>query len=257
MNKNIEKLINTARNEVGYIEKASNKDLDSKTANPGANNYTKYARDLDRLGIVYNGKKNGYDWCDVFVDWCFITTFGIELGMKLLTQAYEGLGAGCKYSANYYKQKGQFYTSKPQPGDQIFFGSASSVQHTGLVVKVDNSRVYTIEGNTSSAAGVVPNGGCVREKSYSLTYNKIYGYGRPNWSLIPEDNEEDEDMVRYQTIASIPGYAQATIKKLCDKGYLGGSGAPKDVAGYPTDLNLTEDMIRMFVVNDRAKLYGK
>ena len=30
--------------------------------------------------------------------------------------------------------------------------------------QIDSTKVYTIEGNTSSAAGVVSNGGCVREK---------------------------------------------------------------------------------------------
>ena len=36
-----EKLIQIARTEIGYLEKASNKDLDSKTANAGSTNYTK------------------------------------------------------------------------------------------------------------------------------------------------------------------------------------------------------------------------
>ena len=64
------------------------------------------------------------------------------------------------------------------------------------MVAVDVSKVYTIEGNTSSVAGVVANGGCVREKSYSLSYDRIYGYGRPDWSVVPEtpiDKKEDED----------------------------------------------------------------
>ncbi len=56
--------------EVGYVEKASNSALDSPSANPGGANYTKYARDLANAGY-YNGNKNGYAWCDVFVDWCF------------------------------------------------------------------------------------------------------------------------------------------------------------------------------------------
>lgn len=63
--------------------------------------------------------------------------------------------------------------------------------HTGIVEKVAGGRVYTIEGNTSSAAGVVENGGCVRDKSYALTYSKIGGYGRPDFSIVPE---EDDDM---------------------------------------------------------------
>ena len=42
----VEQLLTTAKQEVGYLEKKSNKELDSKTANAGSNNYTKYARDL-------------------------------------------------------------------------------------------------------------------------------------------------------------------------------------------------------------------
>lgn len=191
----VERLLQTARNEIGYLEKVTNSQLDSKTGNAGYNNWTKYARDLDKIGNIYNGGKNGYAWCDVFVDWCFITTFGVDLGMKLLCQAYGGAGAGCTYSAQYYRNKGQFYTSNPQPGDQIFFKDSDGMGHTGIVEKVANGYVYTIEGNTSSDAGVVANGGSVNSKRYSLSYNKIGGYGRPNWSLVPNTTtEEDDDM---------------------------------------------------------------
>ena len=62
--------------------------------------------------------------------------------------------------------------------------------HTGLVEKVSGGRVYTIEGNTSSAPGVVPNGGMVRNKNYSINYAQIGGYGTPDWSLV----KEEEDM---------------------------------------------------------------
>lgn len=189
----VERLLATARAEIGYIEKDTNAQLDDKTANAGDGNWNKYARDLDALGVVYNGKKNGYAWCDIFTDWCFIQTFGLELGLKLLCQAKKGVGAGCSGSANYYKQKGQFHISGPQPGDQIFFTNdgGKTMYHTGIVEKVAGGRVYTIEGNTSSAAGVVENGGCVRDKSYALTYSKIGGYGRPDFSIVPE---EDDDM---------------------------------------------------------------
>ena len=83
----VERLLATARAEIGYIEKDTNAQLDDKTANAGDGNWNKYARDLDALGVVYNGKKNGYAWCDIFTDWCFIQTFGLELGLKLLCQA--------------------------------------------------------------------------------------------------------------------------------------------------------------------------
>lgn len=187
----VDRLIHTARAELGYLEKATNEQLDEKLANPGKNNWTKYARDLDGHGHIYNGKKNGYDWCDVFVDWCFVQTFGVETAMKMLNQKYDGLGAGVKWSAQYYKNAGRFF-DEPQPGDQIFFGSGSQWWHTGLVVDVRDGRVYTIEGNTSGTGGVIPNGGCVAEKIYSLTYNSIKGYGRPDWSIVEEDEEMDQ-----------------------------------------------------------------
>lgn len=160
--------------EIGYKEKASNAQLDSPAANAGGANYTKYARDFDTLyPNWYNGKKNGFAWCDMFVDWCFLTAFGYERALSLLCQPEKSCGAGCTYSAGYYKAKGQFYTNNPKPGDQIFFGtSISNCSHTGIVEKVDGSKVYTIEGNTSDM---------VARRTYALTDKSIVGYGRPKY----------------------------------------------------------------------------
>lgn len=168
------KVIAVAAAEIGYKEKANNSQLDDKTANAGNKNYTKYARDFDqKYPQWYNGKKNGFAWCDMFVDWCFLTAFGYAKALELLCQPEKSCGAGCTYSAGYYKQKGQFYTSDPKPGDQIFFGtSISDCSHTGIVEKVDGSKVYTIEGNTSDQ---------VARRSYALTSSKIVGYGRPKY----------------------------------------------------------------------------
>lgn len=178
----LDKVISIAKTEEGYLEKASNRDLDSKIGNAGSKNYTKYARDLDNISGFYNGKKQGYAWCDVFVDWCFVKAFGVKRAKELLCQPNYSLGAGVYYSANYYRNKKQFYTSNPKAGDQIFFkNSKGNPTHTGLVYDVDKKYVYTVEGNTSSASGVVSNGGCVRLKKYSLNYKYIIGYGRPNY----------------------------------------------------------------------------
>ena len=49
-------VIKVAKAELGYYEKASNSNLDDKTANKGSNNWTKYARDLSNAGY-YNGNK--------------------------------------------------------------------------------------------------------------------------------------------------------------------------------------------------------
>ena len=178
----VDKLLKIAEAEEGYLEKASNASLDSDTANAGSANYTKYARDLDAIPNFYNGKKNGYAWCDVFVDWCFVKAFGAEAALKLTCQPEKSAGAGCKYSAQYYKAKGQFHKT-PKVGDQIFFASNGEPNHTGIVYKVDSSKVYTVEGNTSGASGVVANGGGVFKKSYSLSNSRIYGYGRPAYDV--------------------------------------------------------------------------
>lgn len=240
----IERLLTTARAEIGYAEKETNSQLDHPTANAGDNNWTKYARDLDALG-VYAGKKNGYAWCDMFVDWCFIKTFGLEQGMSLTCQPMNGHGAGCTASANYYKQKKRFHTGMPQPGDQIFFTNdgGKTMNHTGIVEKVEGTRIYTIEGNTSSTPGVVPNGGMVRGKSYTMGYLKIGGYGRPDYSII----EEEEEEMRYNAVAECPEWARETIQKLVNKGYLSGDGQ---------GLDLSHDMVRLLVIQDRAGVFG-
>ena len=190
----VKTVINIALKEDGYLEKASNKNLDSKRANAGRANYTKYARDLDAISGFYNGAKQGYPWCDSFVDWCFVKAFGVDDAKRLLCQPDKSLGAGCGYSMNYFKKKGQLYLAYPKVGDQIFFGGTTSVYHTGLVYKVDSKYVYTIEGNTSSESGVVANGGCVRKKKYLLGYDKIVGYGRP---------EYDEEVIKVKVSLSV------------------------------------------------------
>lgn len=170
MNCNPQKVIDVALSQVGYHEKASNSQLDDKYANSGSNNWNKYARDIDeKYPDWYNGKKNGYDWCDIFVDWCFITAYGRAEAQKLLCQPNNSLGAGCEYSYQYYRNKGQTGTI-PKLGAQIFFGD---LDHTGIVVDYDNSSVWTVEGNTGSGVNEV----C--KKQYSRSSSWIYGYGYP------------------------------------------------------------------------------
>lgn len=180
------KVIEIAVAEVGYLEKASNSNLDSKTGNAGSGNWTKYARDLAKIEGFYNGNKNGYAWCDVFVDWCFVQAFGVTEAKKLLNHGQ--YGAGCVYSAQYFRSDNRFYNA-PKVGDVIFFGSKGEEYHTGIVYKVDKDNVYTIEGNTSGASGVIANGGGVCKKSYAINYYKIAGYGRPDYDAEPVKTE--------------------------------------------------------------------
>ena len=120
-NEAIQRIINIARLELEYHEKSSNKDLDDKYKNSGSGNFTKYARDLDELGDFYNGRKQGFPYCDVTYDWFHFKAWGEDLALKVLCQPRRSTGAGCLFSAQYYKSCGRWHTDDPQPGDQIFF----------------------------------------------------------------------------------------------------------------------------------------
>ena len=175
-------VIAIAKGEFGYHEKASNASLDSKTANSGSNNWTKYARDLHNAGY-YNGNKNGYAWCDVFVDWCFYQAYGKTQGEKIECQTGV-LGAGTPYSAGYYKAQGR-YDRNPKVGDQIFFQNSGGICHTGLVIAVDGNTVTTIEGNSNNA---------VTKHTYNKSDSYIAGYGHPKYT------EEDDDSAASTTV---------------------------------------------------------
>lgn len=184
------KLVAIARAEIGYLEKETNANLDSKTGNAGDENFTKYARDLHKAGY-YQANKNGYEWCECFNDWCHWVASGkdAKLAQEIIYQT--GLyGAGCVWSARCYRNAGRFF-STPKVGDQAYFGTVGNEYHTGIVSKVTGTKVYIIEGNTSGASGVVANGGGVCEKSYPIGYAKIAGYGRPRYEA-EEAPKKDE-----------------------------------------------------------------
>ena len=108
-----------------------------------------------------------------------LTAFGYADALRLLCQPERSAGAGCTYSLMYYEKQGRYHAKDPKPGDQIFFSTAhskSNVSHTGLVEKVDGSKVYTIEGNTSDK---------VARRSYYLNDSYIVGYGRPAYDAEP------------------------------------------------------------------------
>lgn len=209
----INDLLTLAQNEVGYLEKktADLKYLYDKKANAGYNNYTKYAKELDDLKDFYNGRKNGYSWCDVFVDWCFVKTFGRARAQQLINQPDKSTGAGVGFSKKFYQNKNRYF-SAPEVGDQIFFKNASGgMQHTGLVYKTDKNYVYTIEGNTSGSSNVIANGGAVCAKKYSLKNKYIDGYGRPDYSANERGNAAAADKVLYTRYVSGVDYEGLVI----------------------------------------------
>ena len=157
----VEKLLDTARAEIGYHE--------------GANNDTKYSYD-QKLAKLYSWSPTNQPWCDLFVDELFIICFGLEATSEMTYQPIGSGSAACSTSASYYRGAGAYY-STPEPGDQIFFYVSGGINHTGIVEKVEDGKVVTIEGNTSDM---------VARRTYALGSSSIAGYGRPKWSVVAD-----------------------------------------------------------------------
>ena len=119
------------------------------------------------------GFESRVEWCACFVSWCANECGYIDAGIIPKF-------AGCVNGVNWFQERGQWAdnSAEPTPGMIIFFdwdkeetgGPDSRSDHVGIVVKVENGRVYTIEGNSSDSC---------RERSYPLGYYEILGYGIP------------------------------------------------------------------------------
>lgn len=180
----IDKLIQIAKNEVGYLEKASNSQLDSKTANAGENNYTKYWRDI-------KPDYQGQPWCAAFVSWCMMKAFGLDTAKKLLKH----------WPYVYCPTMADLFTlnSNPKTGDIVIFKHNGEFTHTGIVIKVSGDRFWTVEGNTSGGSTIIANGGGVCQKSYYNSNLPGTKFCTPNYSLVKNTaSTSDSDVVKKQ-----------------------------------------------------------
>nr|DAL19451.1 MAG TPA_asm: PlyB like endolysin [Caudoviricetes sp.] len=180
----IDKLIQIAKNEVGYLEKASNSQLDSKTANAGENNYTKYWRDI-------KPDYQGQPWCAAFVSWCMMKAFGLDTAKKLLKH----------WPYVYCPTIADLFTlnANPKIGDIVIFKRNGEFAHTGIVIKVSGDRFWTVEGNTSGGSTIIANGGGVCQKSYYNSNLPGTKFCTPNYSLVKDTTPvSDSDTVKKQ-----------------------------------------------------------
>lgn len=153
--------------QVGYLEKASNSNLDSKTGNAGYNNYTKYARDVDNMGLM---GCQGQPWCAVYQFWIDAKTRGKQKALDIMGNGFYN----CNSVKAHAKAKG-FWHSAPKVGALPIFRKGA---HIGRVIAINGNTIRTNEGNTSSGGlnNVEANGGCVAEKSYTVGNSQIDGY---------------------------------------------------------------------------------
>ena len=114
------------------------------------------------------GFNSRVEWCACFVSWCY--------GQAGLS---EPRFAACQSQGiPWFTSHGQWGARGYEniaPGDAIFFDwdLDGSADHVGLVIGRDESRVYTVEGNSGDACKI---------KSYPLDYACIKGYGLMNWN---------------------------------------------------------------------------
>lgn len=121
------------------------------------------------------------EWCACFVSWC-----GNECGY--IDRGIMPKFALCSDGVDWFQQKKQWLagTETPSPGMIIFFdwaddGLNGNADHVGIVEKVENGIVYTIEGNSGDAC---------RERQYSVGYYEILGYGVLQVSGADNSNNE-------------------------------------------------------------------
>lgn len=136
---------------------------------------------LSQLGNVggepywsWYGFGSRVEWCTCFVSWCADQCGYIETGV---IPKY----AGCVNGVNWFKDRGQWADNdiEPAPSMIIFFdwdnkGSSGpqdgESDHTGIVERVEDGIVYTVEGNSGDSC---------RENHYAVGYYEILGYGIP------------------------------------------------------------------------------
>lgn len=173
---------------IGYYEKATSayattRDKSAFTLNKGSNNWT-YAGHT--FGI--NGG-SWAAWCAMQVTLSILEACGNDKDAvkDILYGVYPYIECSQVYNAAPADKKGRRGAWTPKPGDIIVFtDNGTSRSHTGMVYAVDNTYVYTMEGNSSNMC---------KTRSYPLTSTYIYGYIRPNYAdaspndpVIPSGN---------------------------------------------------------------------
>lgn len=168
----IDRVLNIAKQELGYLEKKSDAYLYDKTANAGSGNYTKYWAEI-------KPEYQGQPWCACYVTWVFVQAFGVEMTRKLLKH----------YPYVYCPTMAQLFklNANPKVGDIVIFKHNGEFTHTGIVNGVNGDYFTTYEGNTSGASGIIPNGGGVCAKGYYNSQLPGTKFITVNWDLVKED----------------------------------------------------------------------
>lgn len=129
---------------------------------------------------TYMGYTDRVEWCACFVSWCANECGYIEDGTLPKT-------ASCSTGVDWFVRRDRWqeptYTNAqgetvpyiPSPGDFIYFdwdrpgeGQNGRPDHVGIIEKIENGNIYTIEGNS---------GDRVSANTWSVGHYEIFGFG--------------------------------------------------------------------------------
>lgn len=160
-----DKIIDILLLEEGYHEKRTGdlKYLYTKDQNNGTGNYTKFGYELHALQ-PYNMDYPAA-WCMATISWAFVEICGLNEAKRRLCGDIDDYTVT---AAQRFIDAGRWYQI-PERGDLVFFG-VPGIHHVGMVYKVENNFIFTIEGNSNNS---------VQLKSYAMNDKTIAGYGRP------------------------------------------------------------------------------
>ena len=109
------------------------------------------------------------EWCAIFVSWCADQCGYLDAGVLPKME-------GVRPYVDWFIERGQWQGRdyEPSPGDIIFFDWESDglADHVGIVEKVENGFVYTVEGNSGDVCA---------ERHYTLRVAPIFGFGLPEY----------------------------------------------------------------------------
>jgi hypothetical protein len=170
--------IDILKKEVGYAEKSDG--------------YTKFG-DWYHKQVEKDSTYKTAPWCDMFISWA-----ADKAGVKDSV----GQFAYTVSHAEWFKKK-DAWSSKPAPGSIVFFdwdqtGEVGEIDHVGVVEKVNDGKVHTIEGNID--------GGNLKKKVREDA--DIVGYGHPQ--KIAEKREAKSETREAKADGDVTGTAENT-----------------------------------------------
>ncbi|GAA3667736.1 hypothetical protein GCM10022224_034930 [Nonomuraea antimicrobica] len=149
MTPEIQKYIELLESQLGYSEKSDS--------------YTKFGEWYGK-NVEFDADYSSAPWCDMYLSWA---------AHKLGYEEWIGQFAWTVAHAKWFKKQ-DAWGKTPEVGAFVFYDWSGSndvdkIDHIGVVTKIENGRIFTIEGNID--------GGVAKRKERDTS--KVVGYGYP------------------------------------------------------------------------------